>query len=134
LSKETTENAIRVADIILVPVFPDLFSMLNLEVLYDLGSDLAKNNYVMPIVTVGFNNTSVLVARTLNNTFEKRHYPVAADVPFNKLIPSNIMKGLPWDRGIKMEHRWAYVNLFDDVVAASKTVHNGQKPIWNRRG
>jgi cellulose biosynthesis protein BcsQ len=132
IGEETTKAAIDFADIILIPVMADLFSLINLEVVYDLGNTAGKTREQMPLVSVGFKNQSKGVQDEMRTQIAKRNYFVAADIPFNRSIPLNIMRGLPWEYGLKMDHRRIFANLLKNVECNYTRLRNDEPCVWGR--
>jgi cellulose biosynthesis protein BcsQ len=118
INKNATEGAIKNADFLLVPVTADLFSITNLQNLYDLHKKHASHSARIGVVKVGFNNNSASVRNQIAPLLESNEsYNVIGDVPLNRLIPFNIMAGLPWEYGLPMNHRRAFFNLYNRIIS-----------------
>lgn len=113
---EFTASAIDFADITLIPVMPDLFSVANLALVYKLGQERDKNTEQLAVVKIGFDKRALvdLIATTISG----RDYRVAGGVPINRLIPYNITTGRVWEYGMSGEARKPYYALFDMVCGA----------------
>lgn len=111
-----TRSAMDFADIALVPVKPDLFSVANLELVYELGEQCEKNNEQLALIKVGFDKRGIVdtVAKNIKN----RQFRVAGDVPINRLIPYNILHGRLWQYGISAAVRAPFFQLLDRTYNA----------------
>jgi cellulose biosynthesis protein BcsQ len=127
-----TKMAIEFADIIIVPIMADFFSLLNLEVVFEIGNKLGKIREQMPIVTIGFNNAGVVLSTSIRQQFSERGYFIAGDLPVHKLIPFNMAVGNQWDKGMGMEFRKQFWKLYNDIeINYKKMLNNDIKNLWN---
>jgi cellulose biosynthesis protein BcsQ len=132
--EKQTKMAIEFADIILVPVMADFFSLLNLEVVFELGNNFGKIREQMPIVTIGFRNAGIALAASIRQQFTERGYFLAGDMPVHKLIPFNMAAGNQWDRGLGMEFRKQFWHLLKDIEQNYTQMLKGNLTnLWIRR-
>jgi len=128
---EVTRAALEFADIVLVPVNPDMFSLLNLGVVYDFGKRHEKAPEQLAIVKVGFSVKIKGLAEIAATALAGNQYAVAGDIPVNKLIPYNIVSGRLWSAGIPMPARAPYKNLYEKTLKAYKSMLDGNiKGAW----
>lgn len=113
---EAMHKAIDFADIALVPVQPDIFSVNNLEQLYKLAEGLGLDKNQLPIVKIGYGQTAL--SRKLDSIIAERGYPVAGRLPVNRLIPYNIASGRIWATGFSAEMRQPYEQLYKNIEKA----------------
>jgi|GEM_PF-1881545 len=128
--------AIDFADIILVPIMSDCFSLINLANVYKLGEAHGKSKEQMPLVCVGFNQSGTNLLDVVSAQLSKRGYCIAANTPIIKNIPFNLITGRSWDTGLQMTHRRVYYRLWDDIWAAYQSMLNGSEEypnIWKGR-
>jgi cellulose biosynthesis protein BcsQ len=110
-----TVDAIRAADVVLIPIMADMYSLVNIGNVFGVGEHAGKKREQMPLVTIGFNNTSASVLHEIKTYIAQNEYAVIADIPFNKLIPFNILTGQMWDYGVTMNHRRTVYRLLENI-------------------
>ncbi|MBQ6434815.1 MAG: ParA family protein, partial [Synergistaceae bacterium] len=91
---EASKHAIDFADIVLVPVRPDFFSLSNLGVMYSTAKKSGKEKAQLPLVKLGYDTSAM--SKIANQIIAEREYPVAEDLPLHKHIPYNITSGRVW--------------------------------------
>ena len=131
---EDSKHAIDFADIVVVPVRPDFFSLSNLGVMYSNAEKSGKEKAQLPLVKVGY-DTSVMT-KIANQLISERGYPVAEDLPLHKHIPYNITSGRVWSTGLIARSRQPYERLYDKVIAAVDRLNAGVTDInevWTDR-
>lgn len=124
LRNQATEAAIDFADITLIPVIPDLFSLVNLSLVYKLGKDHEKSKEQLAIVKVGFDKRALV--DTISTNINDRQYNVAGEVPINRLITYNILYGRFWHHGLSAAVREPFNQLFDRTIKAYDRMLNGK--------
>ena len=110
-----TVEAIRVADVVIIPIMADMYSLVNIGNVFKAGEGAGKNRAQMQLVTIGFNNTSASILNEIKTFIEQNKYAIIANIPFNKLIPFNILTGQMWDYGVIMNHRRVVFNLLKSL-------------------
>ena len=121
--------AIDFADIILVPVKPDLFSLSNLNVLYGLAEKHGKNFQQFPIIKVGYDKSKI--ANLLEGIFNSKNYPVVSALPLHKSIPYNIATGRIWSTGLTARARKPYVDMYEKIERAFEKMSVGEfEDVW----
>ncbi len=133
--EKPTAEAIDFADVVLVPIRADGYSLLNLTNIYNLGDSLGKSKEQMPIVTVGFGSSSLPLQEAVNQQINHRGYCMAADLPLVKTIPLNITLGRFWETGLQMKHRHMFYTLFNDIVSAGVAIARGniEQITWGEK-
>ena len=91
---DESKHAIDFADIVVVPVRPDFFSLSNLGVMYSTAKKSGKENSQLPLVKIGYDTSAM--SKIANQIITERDYPVAEELPLHKRIPFNITSGLVW--------------------------------------
>jgi len=127
---KATATAIDYADIALIPVLPDLFSLSNLGIVYDFGQKHEKAAEQMPIVKIGYDKRGL--AEIARAALDSRAYPIAGDIPLNRLIPFNLASGRAWGSGIPMPARKPYTDLYKSILAAYSQMLEGNFDVWGR--
>ena len=132
--EEDSKHAIDFADIVVVPVRPDFFSLSNLGTMYAAAKKSGKEKAQLPLVKVGY-DTSVMT-KIANQLISERDYPVAEDLPLHKHIPYNITSGRVWSTGLIARSRQPYERLYDKIIAAVDRLSTGITDInevWTDR-
>lgn len=112
----STKDAMDFSDITLVPVQPDLFSIVNLELVYKLGEQCEKAREQLALIKVGFDKRALV--DTIATNIDNRQYQIAGEIPVNRLIPYNILNGRIWQYGLSATVRDPFYQLFDRVCGA----------------
>jgi cellulose biosynthesis protein BcsQ len=116
--EEATMKGMRIADKIIIPVMSDIFSILNLELVYKHGEECGKTRDDMFIVTVGYQQGGIALPKTIMQLIEKRNYKVIAKLPKHQTISNNIMLyGNKWSNGISIDYRKKYIRLYEELSA-----------------
>ena len=131
---EESKYAIDFADIVVVPVRPDFFSLSNLGVLYSTAKKFGKEKAQLPLVKVGYDSS--VMTKIANQLISERDYPVAEELPLHKHIPYNITSGRVWSTGLIARSRQPYERLYDKLMKAVDRLQNGITDInevWSDR-
>lgn len=131
---DASRNALDFADIVVVPVRPDFFSLSSLGILYQLAQRSGKEKAQLPLVKVGYDASSI--SKIANQIISERDYPVAEDLPLHKLIPYNITAGRVWTSGLVARSRMPYERLFEKITKAIDKLNDGAyqfNEVWTDR-
>ncbi len=131
---ETEKHAIDFADIVIVPVRPDFFSLSNLGIMYSAAKKSYKEKAQLPLVKVGYDSS--VMTKVANQLISERAFPVAEDLPLHKHIPFNITSGRIWSTGLIARSRQPYERLYDKIEAAVDKLRRGITDInevWTDR-
>lgn len=131
---DSSRKAISFADITVVPVTSDFFSLSNLAVLYKIADDDGKEKAQLPIVKVGYDNSAM--TKIASQLISERDYPVAEELPLHKRIPFNITSGLVWSTGLMARSRQPFERLYDKIIKAVDKLNDGVTDInevWTDR-
>ena len=131
---EDSKNAIDFADIVIVPVRPDFFSLSNLGVMYQTAEKFGKDKAQLPLVKIGYDNS--VMTKIANQLISERDYPVAEDLPLHKKIPYNVTSGLIWSTGLMARSRQPYERLYEKIIKAVDKLNEGVfdiKEVWTDR-
>ena len=122
-------EAMEFADIVLVPVKPDLFSLSNLNLVYTLARRRGKGPHQLPIIKVGYQKSKI--SKLLEGILEDTKYPVVSELPLHKLIPYNIASGRIWSMGLTSWSRKPYVDMFEKIERAYEKLKAGDlEDVW----
>ena len=132
---EESELAMKFADIMIVPVRPDFFSLSNLPVTYSTAEKFGKGRAQLPLVKIGYDNSAM--TRIANQIITEANYPVAADIALHKKIPYNITLGRVWSTGLTADARKPYERLFEKIALAGERLSSGAKDsevneVWRK--
>lgn len=131
---DESKYAVDFADIVVVPVRPDFFSLSNLGVLYSTAKKFGKEKAQLPLVKVGYDSS--VMTKIANQLISERDYPVAEELPLHKHIPYNITSGRVWSTGLIARSRQPYERLYDKLMKAVDRLNNGITDInevWTDR-
>ncbi|MCR5347428.1 MAG: ParA family protein [Fretibacterium sp.] len=120
---DITKEALDFADIAIVPVRPDFFSLSNLGVLYSFAEEAGKDRSQLPLVKVGYDTSRL--ARMVEQVLTEKHYPVAGRVPLNRLIPYNITLGRIWSTGLTADARRPFDQMYNRITSAYTRMLDG---------
>ena len=132
--EEASQHAIDFADIVVVPVRPDFFSLSNLGVMYSTAKKSGKEKAQLPLVRIGYDTSAM--SKIANQIIAERDYPVAEELPLHKRIPFNITSGLVWSTGLTANSRRPYEKLYDKIIIAVEKLQEGIADInevWTDR-
>ena len=132
--EDDSKHAIDFADIVVVPVRPDFFSLSNLGVMYSTAKKSGKEKAQLPLVKIGYDTSSM--SKIANQIISERDYPVAEDLPLHKRIPYNVTSGLVWSTGLIANSRRPYEKLYDKIIKAVEKLKDGIDDInevWTDR-
>jgi len=131
---EDSQHAIKFADVVVVPVRSDFFSLSNLGILYSTAKKLERKAGQLPLVKIGYDNSAM--SKIANQIISERDYTVAEELPLHKRIPFNIASGIVWSTGLTAVSRKPYERLFGKIVKAVEKMSSGAeeaeiKNIWS---
>lgn len=120
---DITREALDFADLAIVPVRPDFFSLSNLGVLYSFAGEAGKDRSQLPVVKVGYDTSRL--ARMVEQVLVEKQYPVAGRVPLNRLIPYNITLGRIWSTGLTADARRPFEQMYNRITSAYERMLDG---------
>ncbi len=125
---DRVREAMSFADMVLVPIRPDVFSIVNLNVIYktvnlDKNNQKAKNQF--PIVKLGFDNSKI--ARHVEELLYDCEYPIIGELPLLKHIPYNIARGNIWSVGLTATQREYYNAILRKIENAVQVIKDTGK-------
>ena len=124
-----TMEAIEFADIVLIPIRPDSYSLANLDILYDEIGKIGKVQQQAALVKNGFNQT--LASTQIEGLIQSRGFPVAGRLPQNQRIINNIAQGTPWFRGMAWDQQAPFFKLYKQIIVAfDRMLENDVEGMW----
>ncbi|MBQ3654901.1 MAG: ParA family protein [Synergistaceae bacterium] len=121
---DSSKHAIEFADITVIPVRPDYFSLSPLGMIASMAEKkYAKSRSQLPLVKIGFDSSSM--AKVANQIISDNGYPVAEDIPLHKSIPYNITSGRIWSMGLTARSRTPYEELYAKILTAVDRLSEG---------
>ena len=126
---DSSKFAIDFADITVLPVRPDYFSLTPLGLIDSLAEDkYGKSRSQLPLVKLGFDTSSM--SKVANQVIAESGHPVAEDIALHKSIPYNITSGKIWSMGLAARYRLPYESLYLKIENAMTRLKNGLTDIY----
>ena len=126
---DSSKLAIDFADITVLPVRPDYFSLTPLGLIDSLAEDkYGKSRSQLPLVKLGFDTSSM--SKVANQVIAESGHPVAEDIALHKSIPYNITSGKIWSMGLAARYRLPYESLYLKIENAMNRLRNGLTDIY----
>ncbi len=126
---EITVEAIAFADIVLIPVRPDRYSMSNLEIIYREVEKVGKIRHQAALIKNAFSRT--MITSQIDEVIHRRGFPVAGRLPQNQWIVNNIAMGAPWYTGMSQDQQEPFLELYRTILHAFKKMLKGNiKRMW----
>ena len=111
-----TVEAIEFADIVLIPIKLDRYSLTNLDVIYDEVEKTGKARHQAAIIKNGFTRT--MITTEINSIIYRRDFPVAGSIPQNQWIVNNIATGAAWSAGMSQDQQEPFLDLYRRILRA----------------
>ena len=122
-------HAIDFADITVIPVRPDYFSLTPLGLIDSLAEGkCGKSRSQLPLLKLAFDNS--LISKVANQVIAESGHPVAEDIALHKSIPYNITSGKIWSMGLAARYRLQYESLYLKIENAMNRLQNGLTDIY----
>ena len=133
---DASKHAIDFADVTVMPVRPDYFSLSPLGMITTMAErHYGKSRSQLPLVKVGFDTSSM--AKVANQIINDGGYPVAAELALHKSIPYNISSGKIWSMGLTARSRQPYEMLYGKIIKAIERMTEGEidiHDVWASSG
>ena len=125
---DTTKHAIDFADITIIPVRPDYFSLSPVAMITAMAEKhYHKSRSQLPLVKVGFDMSAM--AKVANQIINDGGYPVAEELALHRSIPYNISSGRVWSMGLTARSRQRYESLYTKITKAIERLTEGEDDI-----
>lgn len=124
-----TVEAIEFADIVLIPIRPDRYSMTNLDVIYSEIEKVGKLKQQAAIIKNAFSRT--MITSQIDDIIYRRGFPVAGRLPVNQWIINNIAIGAAWSAGMSQEQQEPFLELYKHILRAfNRMLANDLERMW----
>ena len=125
---DTTKHAMDFADVTIIPVRPDYFSLSPVGLITAIAEKhYGKSRSQLPLVKVGFDTSSM--AKVANQIINDKGYPVAEELALHKSIPYNISSGRIWSVGLTARSRQPYESLYRKIIKAIERMNEGETDV-----
>lgn len=114
--EDVTRRAVDFADIIIIPVKGDLYSLTNLGVVYDFIEKANKIPAQAALLKNGFEQTQT--ARSIEGLIQDKGYSIAGRWPINNHIPNNVASGRPWWSRMTKDQQAPFVMTYKKIWSA----------------
>ncbi|MBQ9434031.1 MAG: ParA family protein [Synergistaceae bacterium] len=126
---DPSKHAMDFADITVIPVRPDYFSLTPLGLIDSLAEDkFGKSRSQLPLLKLGFDDS--LMSRVTNQVIAESGHPIAEDITLHKSIPYNITSGKIWSMGLAARFRLPYESLYLKIENAMHRLTNGITDVY----
>ncbi len=126
---DSTKHAVDFADVTVIPVRPDYFSVIPLGLIDSYAEDTCKKSRSqLPVVKLGFDNS--IMSKITNQIIAESRHPVAEDIALHKSIPYNIASGKIWSMGLAARYRLPYQSLYLKIANAIDRMTNGITDVY----
>lgn len=127
---ETIKSALAFADIVLIPVFGDYNSVINLRSVFDFAVSAGVGAGQIAIVKNCM--TPFKVSTETESMLDEQRYPSAGRLPGSNILIRNIATGLVWDKGMRDSQKEPFYKLYSKVWRAFEKMQNGNFfNIWS---
>ena len=133
---DSTKHAVDFADITVIPVRPDYFSVIPLGLIDSYAEETCgKSRSQLPLVKLAFDDSSM--SKVTNQIIAESGHPVAEDISLHKSIPYNITSGKIWSMGLAARYRLPYQSLYLKITNAVGRMTKGiteVHEVWTNGG
>ncbi len=109
-----TADALMFADIVLIPIFTDYNSLINLRGAWNYVKSLKGSS--AHVVLVKNCITTLKLAVDIEETLDTQGYPVAGRLPRSNIVMKNIALGLQWDKSLRDTQKMKFIEMFDEIM------------------
>lgn len=126
---DNIKNALHFADIVLVPVFTDFLSIMNLRSVFDY---ITSNGLGAGQSAIVNNCSSKLKASIeIESILDEQGYPSAGKLPRNNMLVKNIATGDRWDKSLRANQREPFLALYSNLWEAFSSMCAGNfSNLW----
>ena len=107
-------DALVFADVVLIPIFPDYNSLINLRSAWDFVRSIKSDSACTALVKNCITGTKL--ASDIEQTLDTQGYPIAGRLPRSNVIMKNIALGLQWDKALRDTQKTKFLNLYNTIV------------------
>ena len=129
--EDTIINAMQFADIILIPVLGDYFSIINLRSAFDYVADAGVGEGQVAIIKNCM--TSLKMSDEVEQILDEHGYPSAGRLPRNNIITRSIASGCKWDKSLRAQQREPFLQLYSNIWSAFEQMCSGNfHNLWRQ--
>ena len=126
---DTVMNALKFADIVLIPVLGDYQSFINLRsvIEYVQAAGLGAGQ----VALVKNCMTDLQISREVESALDEAGYNIAGRLPRNNILVRNIATGEKWDKGMREVQRVPFEELYANIMRAYQGMLAGEfHQVW----
>ena len=126
---DTVKQALKFADIVLVPVLGDYNSLINLRSVLDYiySTGVGTEQAVLVKNCMGKTKLSAEVEQVLN----EQKYLTAGRLPRSNMLTNNIASGDNWDKHMRVTQKTQFIELYEKLWKAYKKMLKGNfSNLW----
>ena len=120
---DTIVMAMQFADIVLIPVLGDYFSVINLRSAIDYVVNAGVGEEQVAIVKNCM--TSLKMSYEVEQSLDKHGYPSAGKLPRSNIIIRNVASGCKWDKSLRLQQREPFLQLYSNIWSAFEQMSSG---------
>ncbi|MBR0185013.1 MAG: ParA family protein [Synergistaceae bacterium] len=109
-----TADALAFADIVVIPIYADYNSLINLRSAWDFVNSVKNNSAHVALVKNCI--TTLKLTADVEETLDIQGYPIAGRLPRSNIIMKNIALGLQWDKSMRDVQKMKFIELFNNVT------------------
>ena len=129
---KTVQEALKFADIVLVPVLGDYQSLVNLSVVFDYVYQAGVGKEQVVIVKNCMGN--LRITEEVEAVLDEQGYSVAGRLPRCNMLLRNIASGNEWDKYLREDQRGHFIRLYKNVWRAYREMLNGNfVRLWDTK-
>ena len=120
---DTILEAMRFADVVLIPVLGDYLSIINLRSAFEYVSNAGVGDGQVALVKNCM--TALKMSEEVEQILDKHSYPAAGRLPRSNVIVRNIASGCKWDKSLRLQQREPFLQLYSNVWSAFEQMCSG---------
>ena len=109
-----TADALAFADIVVIPIYADYNSLINLRSAWDFVNSVKNNSAHVALVKNCI--TTLKLTADVEETLDIQGYPIVGRLPRSNIIMKNIALGLQWDKSMRDVQKIKFIELFNNVT------------------
>ena len=131
VQNDTVLQALKFADIVLVPIFCDYPSIMNLTNVFNFVYSAGVGEEQVALVKNCMTNLRVI--SDIEAIIDTHNYPVAGRLPRCNALIRNFASGLSWDKGLRKLQREPFCKLYDNLWEVYRNMLSGRfHNIWGK--
>ena len=124
-------NALKFADIVLVPVLGDYNSLINLSSVWNYIRNSGVGTEQVALIKNCMGSSKVTAE--VESVLDEQGYSVAGRLPRSNILLKNIASGDKWDKYMRNNQRTKFIELYENIWSAYHEMLKGKfSNIWNK--